>query len=101
MSFRAIVGTALAALLLCGVGLAAPTAGGAGGETHGAGSDYDVADFTTPPPPRGGNGRASVAQTGGGAHRAPPPPRAARNALCAAQPALGFSFSSRVPPELG
>jgi hypothetical protein len=45
MSFRAIVGTALAALLLCGVGLAAPAAGGAGGETHGAGSDYDVADL--------------------------------------------------------
>jgi hypothetical protein len=32
MSFRSIVGAALAALLLCGVSLAAPTAGGAGGE---------------------------------------------------------------------
>jgi hypothetical protein len=42
MSFRAIVGTALAALLLCGVGLAAPAAGGAGGERPldtGAGND--------------------------------------------------------------
>eukprot|EP01046_Picozoa_sp_COSAG06_P089436 COSAG06_NODE_35819_length_455_cov_0.848315_1_plen_100_part_10 len=39
MSFRSIVGAAVAALLLCGVSLAAPTAGGAGGEMHGAGSN--------------------------------------------------------------
>jgi hypothetical protein len=42
MSFRCIVGTAVAALLLCGVGLGAPAAGGAGGERPrdtGAGSD--------------------------------------------------------------
>ena len=42
MSFRCIVGTAVAALLLCGVGFGAPAAGGAGGERPrdtGAGSD--------------------------------------------------------------
>ena len=43
MSFRSIFGAAVAALLLCGVSLAAPTAGGAGGEmplnAAGAGSD--------------------------------------------------------------
>ena len=42
MSFRMIVGVAVAALLLCGVSLAAPAAGGAGGERPrdtGAGSD--------------------------------------------------------------
>jgi hypothetical protein len=43
MSFRSIVGAAVAALLLCGVSLAAPAAGGVGGEMHGAGSDYDAA----------------------------------------------------------
>jgi hypothetical protein len=43
MSFRSIVEAAVAALLLCGVSLAAPAAGGAGGEMHGAVSDYDAA----------------------------------------------------------
>ena len=32
MSFRSIVGAAVAALLLCGVSLAAPAEGGAGGD---------------------------------------------------------------------
>ena len=42
MGFRGMVVTALAALLLCGASLAAPTAGGAGGEmplNAGGGSD--------------------------------------------------------------
>ena len=47
MGFRVAVGTALAVLLLCGVGLAAPAASGAFGEMPargaGAGSDHDAA----------------------------------------------------------
>jgi hypothetical protein len=39
MSFRSIVGAALAALLLCGVSLAAPTAGGEKTRNAGAGGD--------------------------------------------------------------
>ena len=47
MGFRVVVGTALAVLLLCGVSLAAPAAGGAFGEMPardaGAGSDHAAA----------------------------------------------------------
>eukprot|EP01046_Picozoa_sp_COSAG06_P052899 COSAG06_NODE_9007_length_2013_cov_2.133751_1_plen_179_part_10 len=43
MNFRCIVGTAVAALLLCGVGLGAPTAGGEKPRNAGVGSTSDAA----------------------------------------------------------
>ena len=49
MGVRVVVGTALAVLLLCGVGLAAPAAGGPSGERPardaGGGSDHDAAGW--------------------------------------------------------